>query len=38
MDTWHLYQGTKMQSMKKLTYNVHLNSKNVIDVAEGFRV
>ena len=27
MDTWHLHQGTRMQNMKKLTSDVHLNSK-----------
>jgi hypothetical protein len=27
-----------MQNRKKLTYDIHLNSKNAIDVAEGFRV
>jgi hypothetical protein len=27
-----------MQNKKKLTYDVQLNNKNAIDVAEGFRV
>ena len=28
MDTRHLYQGTKMQNRKKLTFDVHLNNKS----------